>query len=289
VNQKWFGWKGKILRINLTTGKVVKQVLPKDLAKNYIGCRGINAKILYDEVRPKTNAFAPDNILIFGTGPLEGTPVGMGRISVATKSPRGCIAEGGFGGFFAPELKFAGYDFLIVHGKAKKPVYIWIDDEIVEIRDATHIWGRDTWETDKMIKEDIGDYEIEVCYIGPAAENLVAACPIINGLTNSGGRTDCGTVMGAKKLKAVAVRGSGEVEVARPKEFDEYHSIYYLWKPISNENIQRTLKSSYVVLGEDFEVEVELVEPVSSSPETEGFLKDFAHHSRRLKERVSRR
>jgi aldehyde:ferredoxin oxidoreductase len=220
LNQKWYGWSGRILRINLTTGKVIKQDLPRDLAKSYIGGRGINAKILYDEVKPGTDAFSSDNILIFGTGPLNGTPVGMGRMSVSTKSSRGCMAEGGFGGYFAPELKFAGYDHLVVYGRAEKPCYIWIDDENVEIRDATNIWGRDTWETDRIIKEEVGDYETQICCIGPAGENLVAQSVIIAGLVNSGGR-GCGQVMGAKKLKAIAVRGSEGVEVAYPEEFEQ--------------------------------------------------------------------
>jgi aldehyde:ferredoxin oxidoreductase len=137
------------------------------------------------------------------------------------------MGQGDFGGFFGPELKFAGYDHIIVKGIAEDPVYIWIDDDDVEIRDATHIWGKTTWETDKILKDEIGDGEIKACYVGPAGENLVAASPIISELSYSGGRTDCGVIMGAKKLKAIAVRGSGAVKVARPYEFEKEYMRFY--------------------------------------------------------------
>jgi aldehyde:ferredoxin oxidoreductase len=223
MGRNWYGWKGVILRVDLSERKIVKQELSMELAKNYIGCRGINSKILYDEVKPGTDAFSPENELIFGTGPLDGTPVGMGRVSVTTKSTRGTLIEGGFGGFFGPELKFAGYDHLIIKGRAEKPVYIWIDDESVEIRDAAHLWGKTTWVTDKIIKDEIGDPSIQVACIGPAAENLVSSCPVVSNLTHTGGR-GCGTIMGAKKLKAIAVRGSGEVKVAYPAEFEKAYA-----------------------------------------------------------------
>lgn len=219
--QKWYGWKGTILRVDLSNEKTVKEELQLDFAKKYIGCRGINSKILFDEVKPNTGAYSPENKLIFGTGPLEGTPVGMGRISVTTKAATGCLGEGSLGGFFGPELKFAGYDHIIIDGKAEKPVYILIRDEKVEIKDATNIWGKTTWETEKIIKSALGDPDIQVNSIGQAAENLVHACPVFGNLNRAGGRAGVGDVMGAKRLKAIAVRGSGGVQVAQPDKFEE--------------------------------------------------------------------
>ena len=131
------------------------------------------------------------------------------------------LAEGGFGGFFAPELKYAGYDHIIVSGRSDKPVYIWIDDDKIEIHDAKHIWGKTTWETDEIVKEEIGDADIQISYIGPAAENLVYTCPVFCNLYHSGGRLGCGTIMGSKRLKAIAIRGSQGVQLAYPNDFEK--------------------------------------------------------------------
>ena len=243
---KLYGWKGRILRVNLSSGKILKQDLPKDWMRDYVGCRGINARILYEEVKPGVDSFGPENKLIFGTGPLEGTPIGMGRVSITTRSDRGCIAEGGFGGFWGPELKYAGYDHVIVEGVSEKPCYIWIDDDNVEIRSAEHIWGKDTFDTDRMIKEEVGDFNIQVAYIGPAGENLVHSSLVLTDLCRGGGRSGCGEVMGSKKLKAIAVRGTGGVQIADPEEYgklwnqifqahdhyntdDHYVPIYSVW------------------------------------------------------------
>jgi aldehyde:ferredoxin oxidoreductase len=227
MSTKWFGWKGKILRINLSKGKITKQNLPKDLARSYVGGRGVNAKILYDELKAGIDPLSPDNILVFSTGPLNGTPIGHGRASINTKSTRMTLAEGGFGGFFAPELKYAGYDHIIMSGRSDKSVYVWIDDDEIEIRDAKHIWGKTTWETDEILKEEIGDTDIQISYIGPAAENLVYTCPIFCNLYHSGGRLGCGTVMGSKRLKAIAIRGSKGVQLAHP---DDFEKAYMKWR-----------------------------------------------------------
>lgn len=221
MSQKWYGWKGTILRVNLTDRKVTKQELPLTWARNYIGCRGLNSKILFDEVKADTQALSAENKLIFGTGPLEGTPIGMGRMSATTKAVNGRLGEGGLGGFFGPELKFAGYDFVVVEGKSDTPVYIWIKDEEVKIREAAHIWGKTTWETERIIKDELGDQDIQIRSIGPAGENLVHAAVLIGNLNRSGGRAGFGEVMGFKKLKAVAVRGSGGVQIAHPDDFEE--------------------------------------------------------------------
>ncbi len=217
------GYKGKILRVNLSKNEIKIEPLSKELVRNYIGGSGFAAKILYDEVGPEIDPLSPDNELILATGPLTGTlwPT-TGRIMFASKSPLTEIGgESHVGGFLGPELKFAGYDMIIVKGKAKSPVYLYIEDDIVELRDAKHLWGSDTHETTKIIQEENGDPEIQVAAIGPAGENLVLyACIIIN-LARAAGRTGMGAVMGSKNLKAIAVRGTGTVEVADFEKFME--------------------------------------------------------------------
>ncbi|MBW1840048.1 MAG: aldehyde ferredoxin oxidoreductase, partial [Deltaproteobacteria bacterium] len=149
-----YEWAGRILRIDLSSGKIAKEPLDKTLMENYIGGRGINSRILYDEVKPKIDGFAPENRLIFGTGPLSGTKApSSGRCTVSAKSPlTGILGDSNFGGFFGPELKFAGYDQVVIQGKADKPVYLWIEDDRVEIKPAGHLWGKTTWETETIIK-----------------------------------------------------------------------------------------------------------------------------------------
>jgi len=213
-----FGWKGKILRVDLTERRALKEDLPEEWTRKYIGGRGINALILYKEVGPGVDPFSQGNKLIFGTGPLEGTPVSMGRVSVQTKHPRGCIGEGGAGGHWAAELKFAGYDFVVIEGRSEVPVYLLIDDDHVEIRDAAHLWGKDTREKDLIIRDETGIQGIQVACIGQAGERLVADAKVVFTLDHTGGR-GCGTIMGDKKLAAIAVRGSGGVSVKDPEGF----------------------------------------------------------------------
>lgn len=203
-----------ILRVNLSIGKTWLEALPEEWTAKYIGCRGIHSRLLFNEVPPKADPFGPDNILFIGTGPLEGTPIGMGRLSVACKSPRGTVAEGSCGGFFGPELRRAGIDYIAVQGKADRPVYLWLHDGKAEIRDARHLWGRKVNETDALLREELSDPDVQFRYIGPAGENLVHSSPIFGNRDNSGGRAGCGEVMGSKKLKAIAVRGSGGIRVA---------------------------------------------------------------------------
>jgi len=150
------GWTGKILRVNLTNAKVSVEDLPLEVAKDYMGARGIGAKYLFDEVDPKVDALSPKNKLFMVTGPLTGTAApGGSRYMVVTKSPlTGGIANSNSGGFFPAELKFAGYDMIILEGKAKKPVYLWIENDKVEIRSAEAIWGKDTYTTQDMIRAE---------------------------------------------------------------------------------------------------------------------------------------
>jgi len=217
------GYMGKILRVNLTTGKTSEEPLNEEIARKFIGARGYGAKIIFDEVSHNTDPLGSENKLIFATGPLTLTnaPTG-GRYDVVTKSPlNGVIAASNSGGFFAPELKKAGYDVLIVEGKSKKPVYLWITDEKVEIKDASHLWGKDTHETTDTILSELGNKNIKVACIGPAGENLVKFACIINDKARAAGRTGVGAVMGSKMLKAVAVKGKKRAPIANPEKFKE--------------------------------------------------------------------
>lgn len=217
-----FGWAGLILRVNLTEGKIEKQAISEELRTKFIGGRGINDKILFDELKAKTDAFDPTNRIIFGTGPLTGTiAAGSGRFNVTSKSPLGFLGDGNCGGHWAPELKFAGYDHIVVLGKSEKPVYLNISDDDVELRDAKNLWGLDTWETQKVIRDELKDEEVQIVCIGQAGENLVRIANVRTGLKHAAGRTGTGAVMGSKHLKAIAVSGSKGVKISDPEKFME--------------------------------------------------------------------
>ncbi len=218
------GYMGKVLRVDLSTEKVSEEEVKEDIARAFIGGRGYGAKIIYDEVGPDVDPLGPENRLIFATGPLTLTPAPTGgRYVVVTKSPlNGVIAGSNSGGFWGPELKKAGYDILVVQGKAERPVYLWITDGTVEIRDASHLWGKDVFETTDMIIKELGpDKKIRVACIGPAGERLVKFATVSNDKARTAGRTGVGAVMGSKKLKAIAVRGSKKVRIANPGKFKE--------------------------------------------------------------------
>lgn len=211
------GWSGAILRIDLTS-KRVKRESTLAYTRKYLGGRGINHAILYREVSARTDAFDPENRLILGAGPLTGSLFPCsGRTQVTFKSPYPSgLGDSNMGGHWGPELKFAGYDHIILQGAADRPVYLWIDDDKVEIKDASHIWGKDRYEAEEIVKAEIGDDDIRILSIGPGGENLVRFANIMNDLTNSAGRTGGGAVMGSKKLKLIAVRGTQGVKVADP-------------------------------------------------------------------------
>lgn len=215
-----YGWVGSILRVDLTSGRVEREPLSEELRSNYVGGRGINARLLYSEVRPGTDGFAPENKLIFGTGPLTGTMVASGRINISAVSPlTGILGDSNAGSHFSPMLKYAGYDHVVISGKADHPVYLWIDDDTVEIRDARHLWGKMTDATREAIKNEVGDPRVEVASIGPAGENLVRLASVTVGVGGACGKCGLGAVMGAKKLKAVVARGTKGVRVANPEAF----------------------------------------------------------------------
>ena len=215
-----YGWSGTILRVNLTTGTVSTQATdPKDAAL-FLGARGLGVKLYTDEVDPKIDPLSPENKIIFAPGPFSGTfaPSG-GRYHVVTKSPlTGAIAGSNSGGSFGPEMKYAGYDAVIVEGKAAKPVYLWIKNDKVEIRDASHLWGKWVPDTTDEVRAET-DIEAKVACIGPAGEKQGLMAAIMNETNRAAGRSGVGAVMGSKNLKAVAVVGTGPVKVADPKAF----------------------------------------------------------------------
>jgi len=226
---KWYGWTGTVLRVDLSTGKITKEPLSEDLAYNFIGGRGVNSKILYDETGPATDPLGPDNRVIIGSGPASGTlGLGNGRFTVTAKSPlTGILGDASGGGAFGSEVKFAGYDHIVIQGRAKKPVYLWVNDGEVILKDAQHLWGKNTWETAELIREELGDRDIKTLSIGQAGENLVKyASPITND-ERAPAETGMGAVMGSKNLKAIAVRGSQSVKVAKPERYEEITRKWY--------------------------------------------------------------
>ena len=203
-------WNKKFLRVNLSTGSCKTEALNMEWAQEYLGQRGLATKYFIEEVDPKVDPLSPDNKLIMTTGPLTGTVASTGgRYSVVTKGAlTGAIACSNSGGYFGAELKFAGWDMIIFEGKADKPVYLSIEDDKVELRDAAHLWGKTVFQTEEIIKKSHQDPQTRVCSIGRAGENGVLFACIVNDLHRAAGRSGVGTVMGAKNLKAVAVRGT---------------------------------------------------------------------------------
>ncbi len=219
------GFTGKIIDINLSSGKIEKRDTAPVLARKYLGSMGLNSKILYDETGPGVDPLGPENIIIMGCGPLTGTAAPFsGRMEITTRSPlTNHFGSASTGGDFGAYLKKAGYDAAIIRGVSTKPVYLWINDDQVELRDASHLWGGDTRQTSDRIRDELetGSSPVKVMSIGPAGENLVKiACPV-NEYHHVAARCGIGAVMGSKKLKAVAVRATGEVPIARPGEFKQ--------------------------------------------------------------------
>jgi len=217
-----FGYMGTILRVNLSNGTITKEPTNTKDAKDYIGARGYGSKILCDEVNPKVDALSPENKLIFMTGPLTGTFAGCsGRYNVVAKAPlTGTIGAANSGGHFGPEIKYAGYDGIIFEGASDKPVYLYINNDVVELRCAEEIWGKTVFEATDKVVEACGE-DFRVACIGPAAENGCLFSGIMNEKHRAAGRGGLGVVMASKKLKAIAVRGTGSVKAAEPKKFME--------------------------------------------------------------------
>lgn len=217
-----YGWTGKMLEVNLSTRN--SAILRSSVYNNrFIGGRGVGDWILFNEVKPDTLPLDPGNVMIFGTGPLTGTAApSSGRLSLVTKNVlSGGIVFSNGGGHFAPELKYAGFDHITISGKASSPVYLFIDYGKVEIKDASFMWGKDVWESEDAIKEELKDNRVQVLSIGPAGENLVKSACIIVNKGRALGFGGCGAVMGSKNLKAIVVRGNRSVAVADPSGFIE--------------------------------------------------------------------
>lgn len=210
------------LEIDLSRGSIERVETDPKLTELHLGGLGTNAKILWDRVPPETQPFDPDNLLIFGTGLLVGTPaIGCNRTIVSTISPQTLLmAYSMMGGFWAPELKYAGYDKVIFRGKSLKLVYLWINNDKVEIRDASHLQGKGAGETAELIRQELKEPKAQVAAIGLAGENRVYMASIEQG-RSSASRLGIGAVMGDKGLKAIAVRGTKDVNIARPAEFIE--------------------------------------------------------------------
>ena len=224
VKRSLYGYKGKILYVDLSSGRLKTGSFDEDFAKAYIGGTGFGIKTLIDNQAPGIDPFDPANPLIYAVGAVSGTmvPCAASKFGVFAKSPEShLLGESYSTGRFGAELKHAGYDIVVIKGKAPKPVYLWIDDESVQMMDASHLWGKTTWETEEIIRNDLGDQLIRVSAIGQGGENLVKTACLINDHFRAAGRTGMGAIAGSKNLKAVAVRGTQDVVVAKPEELQD--------------------------------------------------------------------
>jgi aldehyde:ferredoxin oxidoreductase len=215
----------KIAYIDLTTGDIETKPIPLEARKKFLGGRGLDAYLLYNHTKKGCDPLGPDNTLIISGGILTATCASAtARTHVMAKSPlTGLLGSANMGGFFAPELAWAGFHHLVIKGKAKHPVYLYVHNGKIEIRDARGIWGQSATDSQWAIREDLGDQEVKSCVCGPAGENLVRFANVMTGIKNSGGRTGMGCIMGSKNLKAVAARGTMDIKIARPAEALEYN------------------------------------------------------------------
>ena len=236
------GYWNKVLRIDLTNKKVVKEDVEDKIFRLFVGGAGFGAKILWEEVSPEKDPLHADNRLIFATGPLQGHPVpGGAKFSVVSKSPlTNTQADSAAGAKWGPFLKKAGYDALIIQGRSETPVYIYIENDKVEIKDAKSIWGSDSYQAVDQIRKELGDERVSVVTIGPAGEKLVKIACIVVDKHSFAGRCGLGAVMGSKNLKAVAVKGSKKVPVADLSLLKEYNRKYF--KEIYNASLKSGLR-----------------------------------------------
>ncbi len=217
------GYSGVVLHVDLSTGKFEEERPAEAFYRKYVGGGAIGAYYLLTMMKSGVEPLSPDNVLVYSIGPITGAPVsGNARHCVTTKSPQtGGFATGEAGGFWAPELRFAGFDAIVIKGRSPKPVYLWIKDGAYELRDATGIWGKVTGEAQDAIRAELKDERVRVCLIGPAGEKLVRFAGIANELKHFNGRSGVGAVMGSKNLKAVAVRGTRKPEFHDPARLAE--------------------------------------------------------------------
>ena len=217
------GYMGRLLVVDLTSGQIEDEPLNEAYAREFIGGSGLAARYLYGLVDGDTDPLGPENPLILMAGPLTGTAApSCGRHAVCARSPlTGLWGEANSGGFFGPEMRFAGYDGIVIKGRSPEPVYLYLEDGRAELRGATHLWGEDTYRTQALIREELGDKKMKVACIGPAGEKLVRFAAVMNDHGRAAGRAGMGAVMGSKNLKAIAVRGHGQVPLADSEGFRE--------------------------------------------------------------------
>lgn len=220
MNKNIYSYAGNILHIDLSNEEYFIEPTLK-YAEEWLGAPGIAIKILYDELKPWVTPYDPANKLIFGAGALIGTPApGANKMNVSTLGPMtGGWASSCSDSYVGGQLKYAGFDSIVISGKAHKPVYLFINNNHIEIRDAAHLWGKTTWQTLELIRKDLKDPELHIISIGPAGENLVRGACMIQDESRAFGRCGIGAVMGSKNLKALVVKGSGSIKVARQEEF----------------------------------------------------------------------
>lgn len=213
------GYVGQILEVDLSGGQLQAKPLPPSWVRDFVGGRGFTSWLLWKDLAADTDPLGSESIIVLATAPLTGTAFPMsGRMVIAARSPAtGLIGDSNAGSHFAPEMKQAGFDLILIRGQSPKPVYLWINNGRAELRDASHLWGKGVYESDQILRRELRDATIETAIIGPAGENLVkSACVMISRLSTAG-RTGIGAVMGSKRLKAVAVKGNRDIPIAHPE------------------------------------------------------------------------
>ena len=218
-----YGWMGVNLEIDLSNGNIEKTEADRKTYEQYLGGKGTNVRLFWDRVTPDITPFSPDNPIIIGNGVLTGTPIPSANRAVFTyRSPLTNLHQySALGGLWPTELKHAGYDTVVISGKSSEPVYIWIHDDAIEIRDASHLWGKSTYETKRLVREELQNSNVQVVSIGLAGERKVIGATVEDGIGSSVSRGGIGALMGDKNLKAIAVCGTKDIYVAKPERLNE--------------------------------------------------------------------
>jgi aldehyde:ferredoxin oxidoreductase len=249
-----YGWTGINLEVDLSRGNIEKKEGDSKLAEAYLGGKGTNAKLLWDRVPPETASFSPDNALIIGSGVLTGTIIpSANRVFISCKSPvTNMHSYSALGGFLGPEIKHAGYDTIVISGKSPSPVYLWINDDKIEIRDARHLWGKGTQETQTVLREELRNNKVQIACIGPAGENKVFLASIEHATGASASRGGVGAIMGYMNLKAIAVYGTKDINIANTSRLIELcEEILARTKPLREffENLAHHLNRFELITG----------------------------------------